>query len=323
EKGRIVGVQTEQGVLRAEHVVDCAGMWGREVARMAGVSAPLQACEHFYIVTEPIAGLPRELPVLRVPDEQTYYKEDAGKLLVGCFELKAKPWATDGIPEQFCFDQLQPDFDHFQPILEQAIGRLPILEKAGIHTFFNGPESFTPDDRYLLGEVPELKNFWLACGFNSIGIQSAGGAGKALAEWMEAGRPTVDLWDVDIRRMQPFQGNRRYLVARAADALGLLYADPFPYRQAATARGVRTSPLHDRLAAAGACFGEVAGWERANWFAPKGVEPTYRYSWKRQNWFPYSAAEHRSVRERVGLIDMSSFAKFRVEGSDAEAVLQR
>jgi 4-methylaminobutanoate oxidase (formaldehyde-forming) len=323
EKGRVTGVVTAQGTIRAEHVVNCAGMWGREVGRMAGVSVPLQACEHFYIVTEPIEGLPRGLPTLRVPDEQTYYKEDAGKLLIGCFELEAKPWALEGIPEAFCFDQLPPDIDHFQPILEQAMGRLPILETAGIHTFFNGPESFTPDDRYLLGETPELKNFWLACGFNSIGIQSAGGAGKALAEWMQAGEPTMDLWDVDIRRMQPFQGNRRYLIERARESLGLLYADHFPYRQPATARGVRTSPLHERLAAAGACFGELAGWERANWFAPAGVEPVYRYSWKRQNWFEHSAAEHKAVREAVGLFDMTSFAKFRVEGRDAEAVLQR
>ncbi len=323
EKGRAVGVETARGPIRAEHVVNCAGMWGRDVGRMAGVSVPLQACEHFYIVTEPIVDLPRGLPVLRVPDEQTYYKEDAGKLLLGCFELEAKPWGLEGIPEEFCFDQLPPDIDHFQPILEKAMRRLPILEKAGIHTFFNGPESFTPDDRYLLGEAPELKNFWLACGFNSIGIQSAGGAGKALAEWMQAGEPSMDLWDVDIRRMQPFQGNRRYLIQRAKESLGLLYADHFPYRQAATARGVRTSPLHEGLTAAGACFGEVAGWERANWFAPKGVEPVYRYSWKRQNWFEYSAAEHKAVREAVGLFDMSSFAKFRVEGRDAEAALQR
>ena len=323
EKGRAAGVETAEGAIRAEHVVNCAGMWGRAVGRMAGVSVPLQACEHFYIVTEPIADLPRGLPVLRVPDEQTYYKEDAGKLLFGCFELEAKPWAVDGIPEDFCFDQLPPDIDHFQPILEQAMARLPILQTAGIHTFFNGPESFTPDDRYLLGEAPELKNFWLACGFNSIGIQSAGGAGKALAEWMQAGEPTMDLWDVDIRRMQGFQGNRRYLIARAKEALGLLYADHFPYRQAATARGVRTSPVHERLASAGACFGEVAGWERANWFAPQGVKAAYRYSWKRQNWFEASAAEHKAVREEVGLFDMTSFAKFRVEGRDAEAALQR
>lgn len=295
---------------------------------MAGVSTPLHANEHFYIVTEPIEGLTRDLPVLRVPDECTYYKEDAGKLLIGAFEPVAKPWGMNGIPEDFCFDQLPEDIDHFAPILEAAAKRMPILETAGIQTFFNGPESFTPDDRYLLGEAPNLRNFYMACGFNSIGIQSAGGAGKALSEWMDAGEPPFDLWDVDIRRMQPFQSNRTYLYHRATEVLGLLYADHFPYRQFATARGVRRSPLHDRLAARGACFGETAGWERANWFLPEaereaGESAEYRYSWKRQNWFDYAAAEHKAVRETVGLFDMSSFAKFRVEGRDAEAVLQR
>jgi len=324
--GRVTGVETEYGPVTAEYVVNCAGMWGREVGRMAGVDVPLQACEHFYVVTEPIAELPR-LPVLRVPDECAYYKEDAGKILLGCFEPVAKPWGMDGISEDFCFDQLPEDFAHFEPILEQAIKRFPALENAGIHTFFNGPESFTPDDRYLLGEAPNLRNFYVAAGFNSIGIQSAGGAGKALAEWMDAGEPPMDLGDVDIRRMQPFQANKTYLVARAREALGLLYADHFPYRQVATARGVRSSPLHERLAAQGACFGETAGWERANWFLPpeaaaRGEVAEYRYSWGRQNWFAHSAAEHRAVREACGLFDLSSFAKFRVEGPDAEALLQ-
>ena len=321
--GRVTGVETASGAIEAEFVVNCAGMWARDIGRLAGVSVPLHACEHFYVVTEPIEGLPRELPVLRVPDEATYYKEDAGKLLLGCFELLAKPWGGKGIPEDFCFDQLPPDLDHFEPILERAVARMPILATAGIRTFFNGPESFTADGRYLLGEAPELGNFYLACGFNSIGIQSAGGAGKALAEWMDVGAPPFDLWDVDIRRLQPFQSNRRYLASRVGETLGLLYADHFPYRQYATARGIRQSPLHERLAARGACFGEVAGWERANWFGTPGAAPTYRYSWGRQNWFDCRAAEHRAVREAVGLFDMSSFAKFRVEGVDAEAVLQR
>jgi len=326
--GWVTGVETEFGPIAAEYVVNCAGMWGRDVGAMAGVSTPLHANEHFYIVTEPIEGLARNLPVLRVPDECTYYKEDAGKLLIGAFEPVAKPWGMDGIPEDFCFDQLPEDIDHFAPILEAAAKRMPILETAGIQTFFNGPESFTPDDRYLLGEAPDLKNFYMACGFNSIGIQSAGGAGKALSEWMDAGEPPFDLWDVDIRRMQPFQSNKTYLYHRATEALGLLYADHFPYRQFATARGVRKSPLHDRIAARGACFGETAGWERANWFLPEaaraaGATPEYDYSWKRQNWFQHAAAEHKAVRENVGLFDMSSFAKFRVEGRDAEAVLQR
>lgn len=323
ENGRVSGVDTERGSITADYVVNCGGMWGREIGRLAGVNVPLHACEHFYIVTEPLADLPRDLPVLRVPDECAYFKEDAGKILLGAFEPNAKPWGGQGIPEDFCFDELPEDIAHFEPILERAVERLPILAEAGIRTFFNGPESFTPDGRYLLGEAPELKNFFLACGFNSIGIQSAGGAGKALAEWMDGGEPPFDLWDVDVRRLHPFQGNRRYLEQRVSETLGLLYADHFPYRQYATARGVRTSPLHERLAERGACFGEVAGWERANWFAPAGEEPIYRYSWGRQNWFDFAAAEHRAVRSAVGLFDMSSFAKFRVEGPDAEAVLQR
>ena len=326
--GRVTGVSTPFGDIESEFVVNCAGMWGRDVGAMAGVSIPLHATEHFYVVTEPIPGLPRDLPVLRVLDECTYFKEDAGKLLVGAFELDAKPWGMDGIPEDFCFDQLPEDIDHFEPILAAAARRLPILETAGIQTFFNGPESFTPDNRYLLGEAPNLRNFYVACGFNSIGIQSAGGAGKALSEWMEAGEPPFDLWDVDIRRMQPCQNNRSYLYQRATESLGLLYADHFPYRQYATARGLRRSVLHPLLAAQGAVFGETAGWERANWFLPDdaraaGAEPAYRYSWGRQNWFDHSAREHRAVRESVGLFDLSSFAKFRVEGADAEALLQR
>ena len=328
ENGRVTGVATDRGAIKAEYAVNCAGMWGREVGAMAGVSVPLHACEHFYAVTEAIPDLRRGLPVLRVPDECAYYKEDAGKILLGAFEPVAKPWGMDGIPDDFCFDQLPEDFGQFEPVLEAAVNRLPVLETAGIHTFFNGPESFTPDDRYLLGEAPELRNFYVAAGFNSVGIQSAGGAGKALAEWMEAGEPPFDLWDVDIRRMQPFQSNRTYLFERSREALGLLYADHWPYRQYGTARGVRRSPLHERLAGRGACFGEAAGWERANWFLPAeeaagGKTAEYEYSWGRQNWFGYARGEHMAVREGAGLFDMTSFAKIRVEGRDAEAVLQR
>ncbi len=310
----------ESGHISAEAVVNCAGMWGHEVGRMAGVNIPLQACEHFYIVSEPIAGL-GQLPVLRVPDECAYYKEDAGKMMLGAFEPTAKPWGMDGIPKDFEFDQLPEDFDHFEPILEAAVNRMPMLAEAGIHTFFNGPESFTPDDAYHLGLAPELDNYWVAAGFNSIGIQSAGGAGKALAEWMDSGEKPFDLSDVDISRMQPFQGNKTYLFERATETLGLLYADHFPYRQKATARGVRRSPFHEQLKARGAVFGEIAGWERANWFADAGQEREYVYSWGRQNWFENSAAEHRAVRENVGMYDMSSFGKIRVEGPDAEPFL--
>ncbi|MEL7212974.1 MAG: FAD-dependent oxidoreductase [Pseudomonadota bacterium] len=321
---RVTGVDwqsgEESGHITADMVVNCGGMWGHEVGRMAGVNVPLQACEHFYIVTEAIEGL-QQLPVLRVPDECAYYKEDAGKMLLGAFEPVAKPWALDGIPKDFEFDQLPEDFDHFEPILEAAVNRMPMLAEAGIHTFFNGPESFTPDDAYHLGLAPELDNFWVAAGFNSIGIQSAGGAGMALAQWMEMGEKPFDLGDVDISRMQPFQGNKTYLAKRSTETLGLLYADHFPYRQKATARGIRRSPLHEHLKTQGAVFGEFAGWERANWFADEGQTPEYEYSWKRQNWFENSAREHQAIREKVGMYDMSSFGKIRVEGKDAEAFL--
>ncbi len=308
------------GHIECDMVVNCAGMWGHEVGRMAGVNVPLHACEHFYIVTENIDGL-TQLPVLRVPDECAYYKEDAGKILLGAFEPNAKPWAMDGIPDTFEFDQLPEDFDHFEPILEAACNRMPMLAEAGIHTFFNGPESFTPDDAYHLGLAPEMDNFWVAAGFNSIGIQSAGGAGMALAEWMDTGAKPFDIGDVDISRMQPFQGNKQYLYERSKETLGLLYADHYPYRQKATARGVRRTPFHHHLNEHGAVFGELAGWERANWFANEGQEREYQYSWKRQNWFENSAAEHRAVRENVGMYDMSSFGKIRVEGPDAQAFM--
>ena len=326
--GKVSGVdwsrdgEDDQGTIEADYVVNCGGMWAHEVGRMVNVNVPLHACEHFYIVTEPIPDLQR-LPVLRVPDECAYYKEDAGKILLGAFEPNAKPWGMNGIPDDFCFDQLQEDFDHFEPILEKAVNRFPKLEEAGIHTFFNGPESFTPDDAYHLGEAPNLKNFFIAAGFNSIGIQSAGGAGMALAEWMETGEKPFDLGDVDISRMQPFQGNKTYLYERSTETLGLLYADHFPYRQKETARGVRRTPFHEHLKARGGVMGEIAGWERANWFANEGQEREYQYSWKRQNWFENSAAEHRAVRENVGMYDMSSFGKIRVEGLDAEAVLNK
>ncbi|WP_299285440.1 FAD-dependent oxidoreductase [uncultured Tateyamaria sp.] len=314
------GEDGTEGHITCDHVVNCAGMWGHEVGRMAGVNVPLQACEHFYIVTEAIKDL-QQLPVLRVPDECAYYKEDAGKMLLGAFEPNAKPWAVKGIPRDFEFDQLPEDFDHFEPILEAAVNRMPMLAEAGIHTFFNGPESFTPDDAYHLGLAPEMDNVWVACGFNSIGIQSAGGAGMALAQWMEDGAKPFDLGDVDISRMQPFMGNKTYLAERSTETLGLLYADHFPFRQKATARGVRRTPFHHHLLQNGAVMGELAGWERANWFAREDQEAAYAYSWKRQNFFENVAAEHQAVRENVGMYDMSSFGKIRVEGRDAEAFM--
>jgi glycine cleavage system T protein len=326
KNGRVSGVSwaqgDEQGTIETDIVVNCAGMWARELGAKNGVSIPLHACEHFYLVTEAIPGLGR-LPVLRVPDECAYYKEDAGKMMLGAFEPVAKPWGMDGIREDFCFDQLPEDMDHFAPILEMGVNRMPMLETAGIHTFFNGPESFTPDDRYYLGEAPELGGYWVAAGYNSIGIVSSGGAGMALAQWIHDGEAPFDLWEVDIRRAQPFQKNRRYLKERVSETLGLLYADHFPYRQMATSRDIRRSPLHEHLKARGAVFGEVAGWERANWFAREGQVREYRYSWKRQNWFDNQRDEHLAVRNGVGLFDMTSFGKIKIEGRDALAYLQR
>ena len=320
EGRRITGVNWSQGDERgttdAELVVNCAGMWGHNLGKMMGVNVPLHACEHFYIVTEPVKDL-KQMPVLRVPDECAYYKEDAGKFMLGAFEPNAKPWGMEGISENFEFDQLPEDFDHFEPILEMAVNRIPVLGEAGIHTFFNGPESFTPDDAYHLGLAPEMDNVWIAAGFNSIGIQSAGGAGMALAQWITDDKKPFDLGDVDISRMQPFQGNKKYLFERSKETLGLLYADHYPYRQKASARGIRRSPFHSQLLEKGAVMGELAGWERANWYAERDQKREYEYSWKRQNWFENSAQEHRAVRENVGIYDMSSFGKIRVEGSEA------
>jgi glycine cleavage system aminomethyltransferase T/glycine/D-amino acid oxidase-like deaminating enzyme len=323
ENGRVAGVSTAAGDVTCEFVVNCAGMWAREIGRMADVTVPLHASEHFYIVTEPMAGVRPDLPVLRDTDGYIYVREEVGGLLMGGFEPMAKPWGMGGIPADFAFSLLPEDWEHFQVLMEQGIHRIPALETAPIRRHVNGPESFTPDGRYLLGEAPECRGFFVAAGFNSIGIASGAGAGRAVAEWIVGGEPPMDLWDVDIRRVAPFQANPRYLRDRTVEMVGALYALHWPYLQPATARGVRTSALHDRLARRGACFGVVMGWERANWYATRGVEPVYRYSYGRQNWFACSAEEHRAVREAVGLFDQSSFCKLRLEGPDALAVLQR
>ena len=320
--GRVTGVETEAGTIVTDCVANCAGMWAREVGLMAGAAVPLHAAEHFYVVTEPMPGLDPGLPVMRDQDGSVYFKEDAGKLLIGAFEPVAKPWGMDGIPEDFCFDQLPDDWDHFEPMLEAALHRVPALHDAGIRTFFNGPESFTPDQAFHLGPAGNVEGFWIAAGFNSIGIQAAGGVGRRLAEWIEEGVPPCDLSAFDPRRMAPFQNTKSYLKTRVSEALGLLYAMHWPYRQFETARGQRHSPVHGMLERAGACFGEVAGWERANWFAPPGEPPAYVYSYGRQNWFGASAAEHRRVRAATGVFDLTSFGKFLVEGPDAEALLQ-
>ncbi len=325
KEGRVTGVSTEYGNIKAEIVVNCAGMWAREVGKWAGVNVPLHAAEHFYVVTEEIEGLKSGLPTLRDPGGFTYYKEEVGSILAGFFEPNAKPWGDGGesIPDDFMFGTFNEDWDHLEPTFEKVLERMPVIGNTGIKTFLNGPESFTPDDRYQLGESPELKNFYVAAGFNSIGIQSSGGAGKVLADWIKDGHPPMDLWDVDIRRNMPFQQNKRYLKERTSETLGLLYDMHWPFKQVETSRNIRKTILHDRLLNANACFGETAGWERPNWYAPKGVEAKYQYSYKRQNWFEYSAEEHKAVRENVGIFDQSHFSKYLLQGKDAATVLNR
>ena len=323
ENGRAVGVVTDKGDIRAKNVVICGGMWSRDFAAAHGVSLPLHAAEHFYVVTEPMPSLQRDLPIMFLSDEFTYYKEDAGKLLFGCFEKNAKPWGHHGIPEDFCFDSLPEDFDHFEPILEMAVERVPALAETGIQLFFNGPESFTPDDRYLLGETPEVSGLFCACGFNSVGILSSGGVGKALASWIRDGHAPMELADVDVRRMHPFQSNKRYLHDRTTETLGALFDMHWPYMQFETARGVRRSPFHDRLINAGACMTEVVGYERPGFFARGDIPAKIDYSYGPQNWFDACAAECLNTHQKVSVFDQSCFTKFRVEGRDACKVLNR
>ena len=321
--GAAYGVETAEGTILADKIVVASGMWSRELGRSIGVNIPLHACEHFYIVSEPIAELPRNMPVVRVPDECTYYKEDAGKLMVGAFEPKAKPWGGGGIDDDHAFVTLPEDMDHFEPILADAINRVPLLETAGIQLFFNGPESFTPDVRYYLGAAPEVKNVFVAAGFNSIGIQSSGGAGLVLSKWIKNGHPPMDVSGMDIRRIHPFQSVKSYVRDRVSESLGLLYAMHWPYRQAETARGVRRSPIYPYTRDLGAVFGEVNGWERPNWYARDGVKPEYEYSYGRQNWFPCADYEAKQLMTNCAFFDQTSFAKYSVEGRDACAVLNR
>jgi len=318
-----VGVRTNDGhEITANTVVTCAGLWSRHLAAKAGATIPLHGCEHFYLVTEHIDGLGSGLPTLRDPGNNTYIKEETGRLLVGFFEPVAKPIDANELPDK-PFIHLDDDWEHLAPVIEGAIHRMPVIGETGIRLFFNGPESFTPDDAYILGETPELRNHFTASGFNSVGIQSAAGAGRVLADWIADGHPPMDLADVDVRRFHRFQGNRRYVRDRATETLGLLYEMHWPYRQKATARGARRSPLHDKLIAAGACMGENTGWERPNWYAPSPDEAHYEYSYGRQNWFDLSAAEHRATREGVALFDQTSFSKFEVRGPNAVVAMNR
>ena len=323
ENGRAVGVNTEKGDVRAEVVVLCPGMWGREVGLMAGIDLPLQAAEHYYLISEPIEGLHNMLPILRDPGRSIYAREEAGKIMLGIFEPDAAPWGVDGIPESFCFDEIQPDWERMESHIERGMQRLPILFETGIRQFFCGPESFTPDHNYLMGRAPYVDNLYVACGFNSLGILSGGGAGYVMSHWINDGVQPYDIWDVDVRRILPSDNNKSFVVDRIVESLGIAYQMHWPNRQWETGRDVKRSILHDRMAAAGACFGAGAGWERPNWFAREGQEPVYAYDFGRQNWFDNNAEEHRAVREAVGVFEQSSFAKILVQGRDAERVLNR
>jgi sarcosine dehydrogenase len=321
--GAVTGVATSKGDIKADIVVNCAGQWAKQVGRMCGVTVPLHSAEHMYIVTGRIDGVHPDLPVLRDPDGYIYVKEEVGGLLMGGFEPQAKPWAMDGIPENFEFGMLPDDWDQFEILMQNALIRLPALETAEIKTFMNGPESFTPDNNFIMGEAPELKNFFVGAGFNSIGIASGGGAGQALAEWIVEGEPTLDLWPVDIRRFAGFYDNDVLLHDRVKEVLGLHYMMPWPNRELASVRPFRRSPLYDRLAAKNAVFGSKMGWERPNFFAPTKADARIDYSLGRQNWFPFVAAEHDATRNAVAVFDESSFAKFLLQGRDAQAVLQQ
>ena len=324
EGDRCVGVETEDHrIVNAETVVMAAGMWTRHLAETIGVNVPLQACEHFYIVTEPLEGVERGMPIVRDPSNYTYFKEETGKIMAGFFEPQAKIWNLDGVPRDFCFGTLPEDWDHIGPVFEAACHRMPALTEAGLQLFFNGPEAFTPDGTFYLGESPEVDRCFVAAGFNSVGIQTAGGAGWVMADWIIDGHPPMDLSGVDIRRAFPFQGDRSYLRERIAESLGLLYAMHWPFRQYESARGIRKSKLHAVLDAAGAVFGETAGWERPNWFASKGQLRDYDYSYGKQNWHENMRTECEAVRTAVGLFDQSSFAKFSVRGPDALTVLEQ
>ncbi len=319
--GRVKGVSTAHGHIATEVVVNCAGQWAGEVGALAGVAVPVCSVQHQYLVTEPIDGVGKDLPTMRDPDRLIYFKEEVGGLVMGGYELDPIPWATGGIPEGFNFSLLDSDWDHFESLMEQALGRVPALESAGVKDLVNGPEAFTPDGNFILGEAPDVRGFFLGCGFNAFGIASAGGAGKALAEWIVGDEPPLDLWPVDVRRFGGHHADSDWVRARTLELYGKHYAMAWPNEEHESARPLRRSPIFDRLAAAGACFGEKMGWERPNWFAPEGVEARDVYSFGRQNWFEHVGEEHRAVRERVAVFDQSSFAKFMVEGPDAEQAL--
>jgi 4-methylaminobutanoate oxidase (formaldehyde-forming) len=318
---RVSAVVTDMGRIECEVAVNCAGQWANEIGGMVGVTVPLVSVQHQYLITEPIDGVPRDLPTLRDPDRLTYYKEEVGGLVMGGYEPNPIPWAERGIPDKFHFSLLGENWDHFEPMMELALGRVPALEAAGVKQLINGPESFTPDGNFILGEAPGCGGFFVGAGFNAFGIAAGGGAGKALAEWVAGGAPPYDLWAVDIRRFGRPHDDIEWVRTRTMEMYGKHYTIAWPFEEHESGRPLRRSPLYEKLRQQGACFGEKLGWERPNWFAPDGTEARDEYSFGRQNWFPHVGTEHRAARERAALFDQTSFAKFQMVGKDAEAAL--
>jgi sarcosine dehydrogenase len=323
EDGRVRAVLTDQGRIGCDKLVICAGQWSREIGRMAGVNVPLVSVQHQYLITERIEGVTSDLPTLRDPDRLTYWKEEVGGLVMGGYEPNPMPWAMHGFPETFSFQLLEDDFEHFEPLLELAIGRVPAMQTAGIKEFINGPESFTPDGNFILGEAPETRGVFVGAGFNAFGIASGGGAGMVLAEWVAKGEPPYDLWPVDIRRFGRNHLDTNWVRTRTLEAYAKHYTMAWPFEEYRSGRPLRRSPLYDRLKAQGASFGEKLGWERPNWFADaaRGETPEDHYSYARQNWFAAVGREHAACRERIAVFDQTSFAKFLLTGRDAEQAL--
>ncbi len=323
-RGRVVGVQTSRGDIECDYVVNCGGMWARQIGAMAGVSVPLQAAEHAYLITDQVDSTTPDMPILEDPDRYAYYREETGGLMVGLFEPVGAPWSLTGVPADFSFGEIANDWDRLAPFLELAMEPLPILKEVGIRKLFTGPESFTPDNASLMGPSPEVENFWVAAGFNSLGILLGGGAGKIIADWMVAGLPPVDVTEVDIARAVPAHTTRRFREARTVELLGRLHSTgSWPHSHPERARNARRSVLHDRLDAAGARFSESSGWENTSWFGPPGIEIPFIQSHGRQGWWSFHEAEHHSTRNDVALYDMSSMSNFVVEGPDAERILNR
>ena len=315
---QVTGVYTSHGFIQAEYVVNCAGMWARQFGQMAGVTIPNQAAEHYYLITEDLKDIPKNMPVLEDPSHYGYYREEVGGLMVGLFEPVCAPWKLNGIPDQFSFGEISPDWDRMLPFLEKSMSRVPVTLELGIKKFFCGPESFTPDLAPIVGEAPELKNYFVAAGLNSIGILTGGGLGKVVAHWILNGTSDVDVTGFNIDRLHPYQNNYDYRKSRTVEALGMVYQCHYPNYTMKTARGAKKSPFHERLASQGAYFKGVSGWESPAWYAPAGHEPKVdKLSWGRENWFPWWAEEHRAARENVIIMDMSFMSKWTVQGRDA------